>query len=51
MSDTDEKRLDQTLADYVGIVISPVLIMSLVGSLVFFLVEIASAGRFGDRRH
>ncbi|HVS36044.1 MAG TPA: DUF4129 domain-containing protein [Gemmataceae bacterium] len=33
-------RPNQTLADYVAIVISPVLIMGLVGSLVFFLVEV-----------
>jgi hypothetical protein len=46
MSDTDEKRPDQTLADYVGIVISPVLIMSMVGSLVFFLARVAYSGRF-----
>jgi hypothetical protein len=46
MSDTDEKRPDQTFADYVGIFISPVLIMSLVGSLVFFLAQIAYSGRF-----
>src|SRR5271167_4089621 len=30
----------QTLADFVAILISPVLIMALVGSLVFFIVEV-----------
>ena len=33
-------RPSQTLADYVAIAISPVLIMGLVGSLVFFLLEV-----------
>lgn len=33
-------RPSQTLADYVTIVFSPVLIMGLVGSLVFFLLEV-----------
>ncbi len=33
-------RPNQTLADYVAIVVSPVLIMGLVGSLVFFLLEV-----------
>lgn len=49
MSETDEKRPDQTLADYVGIVISPVLIMSMVGSLVFFLVQITYGGAHAER--
>ncbi len=33
-------RPNQTLADYVALAISPALIMGLVGSLVFFLLEI-----------
>lgn len=37
-------RLDKTLADYVAIAISPVLIMTLVGSLVFFLLEVFYQG-------
>ena len=36
----------KTLADYVAIAISPVLIMALVGSLVFFLVEIVYVGQY-----
>jgi hypothetical protein len=43
-------RPEQTLADYVAIAISPVLIMLLVGSLCFFLAEVmareAAAGTF-----
>src|SRR5262245_52052584 len=37
---SDTKQPRQTLADYVVIVLSPVLIMGLVGSLVFFLLEV-----------
>src|SRR5438445_13087885 len=36
----------QTLADYVTIALSPLLIMALVGSLVFFLPEILYAGQY-----
>jgi hypothetical protein len=39
----------QTLGDYVTIAISPVLIMALVGSLVFFLLEVLYVGKYGDR--
>ena len=35
------KRLTMTNADYLAIAISPALIMALVGSLVFFLIEVA----------
>lgn len=38
------ERPQQTLADYVVIAINPVLIMALVGSLVFFLLEMFYAG-------
>ncbi len=38
-----------TLADYVVTALSPALIMGLVGSLVFFLVEILYAGRYEGR--
>jgi hypothetical protein len=38
-----------TLADYVAITFSPALIMGLVGSLVFFLVEILYAGNYEGR--
>ena len=42
-------RLDKTLADYVVIAISPALIMTLVGSLVFFLMEVSYRGQFESR--
>jgi len=45
------RRLDKTLADYVAIAISPVLIMTLVGSLVYFLLEVFYQGRYGERLH
>ncbi len=38
------RRLDKTLADYAAIAISPALIMTLVGSLVFFLLEVFYQG-------
>src|SRR5262249_46175817 len=40
MSSADPDRPDQTLADYVGIALAPALVMTLVGSLVFFLLEL-----------
>lgn len=40
---------DKTLADYVAIAISPVLIMVLVGSLSFFLVEVWYGGEYSAR--
>src|SRR5262249_25736274 len=39
-------RPEKTLADYVAIAISPALIMALVGSLVYFLLEVAYVGQF-----
>jgi hypothetical protein len=42
-------RLDKTLADYLVIAISPALIMTLVGSLVFFLLEVFYRGHFEGR--
>src|SRR5207237_8062022 len=39
----------QTLADYVTIALSPLLIMALVGSLVFFLLEVLYVGQYGGR--
>src|SRR6516225_782205 len=39
----------KTLADYVAIAISPVLIMALVGSLVFFLVAVLYVGEYASR--
>ncbi len=44
-----KSRPDKTLADYVAIAISPALIMVLVGSLVFFLLEVAYTGEFAGR--
>jgi len=44
-----KKRMDKTTADYVAIAISPVLISLLVGSLVFFLLEVLYSGRFDGR--
>jgi Domain of unknown function (DUF4129) len=38
---------EQTLADYIVLALNPVLIMVLVGSLVFFLLEVCYAGRYG----
>src|SRR4051812_1678184 len=38
-----------TLGDYLVIAISPALIMALVGSLVFFLIEILYVGEYVDR--
>src|SRR5262249_31772431 len=39
-------RLPPTLADYVVIVISPALIMGLVGSLAFFILEVMYRGQY-----
>src|SRR5258708_40273024 len=44
-----KSRREKTLADYVVIAISPVLIMTLVGSLVFFLLELSYRGDYGLR--
>jgi hypothetical protein len=41
-----KSRREKTLADYVVIAISPALIMTLVGSLVFFLLELSYRGEF-----
>ncbi|MEX2171588.1 MAG: DUF4129 domain-containing protein [Pirellulales bacterium] len=43
------KRLHMTSADYVAIAISPALIMALVGSLVFFLIEVLYEGEYQAR--
>ena len=42
-------RVSPTLADYVIIVISPALIMGLVGSLAFFLLEVMYRGEYNER--
>src|SRR5262245_35015558 len=44
-----ENQKEKTLADYVAIAISPALIMALVGSLVFFLVEVLYVGNYQAR--
>jgi hypothetical protein len=44
-----KKRREKTLADYVVIAISPVLIMTLVGSLAFFLLELSYHGQYEMR--
>ena len=44
-------RYDKTLADYLVIAVSPALIMTLVGSLVFFLLEVFYQGNFTGRLH
>ena len=43
------KRLYMTTADYLAIAISPALIMALVGSLVFFLIEVLYVGDYEAR--
>ena len=40
------RRLNKTLLDYLVIAINPVLIIALVGSLVFFLLEVFYQGNF-----
>ncbi len=42
-------RLHPTLADYVAIAINPVLVMGLVGSLIYFLLEVLYQGAYPDR--
>jgi hypothetical protein len=45
------ERTNQTLADYVALALTPALLMGLVGSLVFFLLEIfySESGAYKDR--
>jgi hypothetical protein len=43
------KRLYMTSADYLAIAISPALVMALVGSLVFFLIEVLYVGQYQAR--
>lgn len=45
------RRLQQTAHDYVVIALSPALIMTLVGSLVFFLITVFYQGAFPARLH
>ncbi len=44
-----ERVPGKTLGDYVTIAFSPLLIMALVGSLVFFLLEVLYAGQYSER--
>jgi len=44
-----EGKPQQTLGDYVTIALSPALIMALVGSLVFFLLEVLYVGQYTGR--
>jgi hypothetical protein len=48
MAKTEEKK-HRTLGDYVTMAFSPVLIMTLVGSLVFFLTEVFYGGQYETR--
>jgi hypothetical protein len=43
------ERESPSVADYVVTALSPVLVMLMVGSLVFFLVEVLYAGKYTDR--
>jgi hypothetical protein len=45
------KRLQPTLIDYVVIAINPALIMVLIGSLVYFLLEMFYQGQYPERLH
>ncbi len=45
------KRLHPTLADYLVIAVSPALIMALIGSLIFFLLDIFYQGQYVARMH
>jgi hypothetical protein len=44
-----QTRHHQTIADYMTIVISPVLIMAMVGSLLYFLLEVLYVGKYEFR--
>jgi len=43
------KRLQPTLGDYLAIAVGPILVGLLVGSMVFFLIEVFYQGQFGGR--
>ncbi len=45
------RRLQPTLIDYVVIAINPALIMVLIGSLVYFLLEMFYQGQYPERLH
>src|SRR5229473_4499364 len=44
-----QTRHHQTLGDYMAIAIGPILIMAMVGSLVYFLLEVLYAGKYEFR--
>src|SRR5437868_4395908 len=44
-----DRQPRQTLGDYVTVALSPALIMALVGSLIFFLLEVLYAGQYSGR--
>lgn len=45
------RRIHPTLADYLVIAVSPALIMTLIGSLAYFLIEVFYRGQFVGRLH
>jgi hypothetical protein len=45
------RREPPTLADYVGVAISPALIVVLIVSLVYFLLEVLYGGQYAERLH
>ncbi|MFO0935438.1 MAG: DUF4129 domain-containing protein [Gemmataceae bacterium] len=45
----DENRVSSSLIDYVALVIGPALIMFMVGSLVFFLIDVLYSGDYSER--
>jgi len=44
-------RLNKTLADYMVIAVSPALIMVLIGSLIYFLLDVFYRGSYSERVH
>jgi hypothetical protein len=46
-----EERFKLPLIDVASVVVAPALVMGMVGSLVFFLIEVLQAGRFEGRLH
>src|SRR5689334_20190157 len=45
------RRLQATLADYVIVAINPALIMVLIGSLIYFLLDMFYQGQYPERLH
>lgn len=46
-----DERFKLPLIDVASVVVAPALVMGMVGSLVFFLIEVLQAGRFEGRLH